>query len=147
MKHECSAILQSIFQQPLSTGVVPQDWKVGKIIPVPPKKGIFSSPSSYRPVSLTCICCKLMEHIIHSHVANFLLSVDYFHSNQHGFQKGLSCERQLALFIIDISSAIDVNVPVNALFWDFEKAFSKAMRKRLFLRLSRLNLHPFVVLQ
>lgn len=143
-KHISAVILSHIFQQSLSSGVVPRDWKVGKIIPVP-KKGPSSSPSSYRPISLTCICSKLMEHIIYSQTVKFLSSVNFFHPSQHGFQKGLSCDTQLALFINDISSCLDRNIPVDALFLDFEKAFDKVPHKRLFLKLSRLNLDPAVL--
>ena len=25
-------------------------------------------PSNYRPISLTCVCCKIMEHIVTSHI-------------------------------------------------------------------------------
>lgn len=143
-KHLSAAILSHIFQQSLSSGVVPRDWKVGKVIPIP-KKGPSSSPSNYRPISLTCVCCKIMEHIIYSQTVKFLVSVNFFHPSQHGFQKGLSCDTQLALFINDISSSIDHNIPVDALFLDFEKAFDKVPHKRLFLKLSRLNIDPAVL--
>ena len=33
------------------------------------KKGLKSDPPSHRPISLTCICCKIMEHIMLSHIA------------------------------------------------------------------------------
>lgn len=138
-----SVILSHIFQQSLSCGVVPEDWKLGKIIPVP-KKGPASSPNNYRPISITSVCSKLMEHVIYSHVIKFLNSVKFFHPSQHGFQKGLSCDTQLALFINDLSSSIDVNIPVDAIFLDFEKAFDKVSHQRLFLKLSRLNLNNLV---
>lgn len=138
-----SVILSNIFQQSLSSGVVPQDWKVGKVIPIP-KKGNSYSPKNYRPISLTSVCSKIMEHVIYSHIVNFLAPLHFFHKNQHGFQKGVSCDTQLALFTNDISSSIDVNIPVDALFLDFEKAFDKVPHKRLFLKLSCLNLDPLV---
>lgn len=47
-KTNVSAMLCAIFQQSLSSGVVPEDWRVGKIVPVP-KKGPPSLCSSYRP--------------------------------------------------------------------------------------------------
>lgn len=76
-KHATSVILSRIFQQSLSSGVVPQEWKVGKVIPVP-KKGNPFSPNNYRPISLTSVCSKLMEHVIYSHIVNFLLGVNFF---------------------------------------------------------------------
>lgn len=115
--------------------------EVGKIIPLP-KKGSSSSCNNYCPISLTIVCSKLMEHIIYSHMVNFLTSCHFFNPNQHSFQKGMSCETQLALFIHDISSHLDKNVPVDFLFLDFQKAFDKVPHKRLFLKLSWLNLNP-----
>lgn len=139
-KHLSSIILSHIFQQSLSTGCVPQDWKIGKIVPVPKK----ASDNAFRPISLTCVCSKVMEHIIYTHVACFLKSVNFFHPNQHGFQKGLSCDTQLALFLSDINSNLDANTPVDAIFLDFEKAFDKVPHKRLLLKLSHLNLDAHV---
>lgn len=57
----------------------------------------------------------------------------------------MSCDTQLALFFNDISSSVDVNVPVDVLFLDFEKAFDKVPHKRLFRKLSCLNLNPLVL--
>lgn len=142
--HISSVFLCHIFQQSLSSGVVPQDWKIGKIIPVP-KKGSSSSCHNYRPISLISVCSKLMEHIIYSHIVNFLTSANFFNPNQHGFQKGMSCETQLALFVNDISSHLDQNIPIDALFLDFQKAFDKVPHERLFLKLSCLNLNPCVL--
>lgn len=132
-----SVILSHIFQQSLSCSTLPHEWKLGKIVPVP-KKG----PSSYRPISLTSVCSKIMEHVIYTHTVNFLNSVNFFNPSQHVFQKLFSCETQLALFLHDIHVSLDENV--DALFIDFEKAFDKVPHKRLLLKLSRLDLHPLV---
>ena len=32
---------------------------------------------NYRPVSLTCVCCKLLEHIIYSHVMRVVVEGSY----------------------------------------------------------------------
>lgn len=45
-----SLFLTKIFRQSLETGVVPEDWKFGKVIPVH-KSGSRSSPANYRPIS------------------------------------------------------------------------------------------------
>ena len=56
-----SFCLERIFQASLSTGIVPNDWRQANITPVF-KKGERFKASNYRPVSLTCICSKLLEH-------------------------------------------------------------------------------------
>lgn len=51
----------------------------------------------------------------------------------------------IALFVNDLSSNLDLNIPVDALILDFEKAFDKVSHKRLFLKFSRLNINCFVL--
>ena len=45
------------------TGKLPDDWVEANVAPVF-KKGDRHSPANYRPISLTCFCAKLLEHII-----------------------------------------------------------------------------------
>ena len=61
---ELSPVLQIIFTQSLTTGVLPPNWSSANICPVY-KKGSRSSPCNYQPISLTPICSKIMEHIIY----------------------------------------------------------------------------------
>jgi hypothetical protein len=49
----------------------PLDWRNANVSPVF-KKGEKYKAENYRPISLTCICCKLLEHIITSHIARHL---------------------------------------------------------------------------
>ena len=66
LKHcakEVAPILQVIFNQSLYPGQLPSDWLMANIAPAF-KKGNQSCPTNYRPISLTSICCKTLEHII-----------------------------------------------------------------------------------
>lgn len=90
-----------LYSQFLSTGDVPDDWKVGKVIPIH-KSGNRQSPLKDRPISLTSIPCKIVEHVIYSQIMNFLDSNNFFNSSKHSFRKGLSCETQLANFLQDL---------------------------------------------
>ena len=38
------------------------------------KKGSRSYPNNYRPISLTCTCCRVMEKIINATLTNYLVS-------------------------------------------------------------------------
>ena len=68
---ELAPILTVIFQSSLSTGCVPSDWRDAHVSPIY-KKGEQYNPANYRPVSLTCITCKLMEHIVVSALMDHL---------------------------------------------------------------------------
>ena len=52
-----------IFQQSIDNGSVPADWKHANIIAVY-RKGSRTAANNYRPVSLTSVPCKLLEHIM-----------------------------------------------------------------------------------
>ena len=69
---EIAPILTILFQISLESGVVPSDWKTAHVAPVY-KKGPKYNPENYRPISLACICCKLLEHIVVSNI----MSHDY----------------------------------------------------------------------
>src|SRR5271163_3566666 len=69
---EISPILQIIFTKSLRTVVLPGDWRNANVAPIF-KKGSKSIAENYRPVSLTCLCSKIMEHII---VSNIMLHAD-----------------------------------------------------------------------
>ena len=79
-------ILQIMFSKSLENGEVPDDWKQANIAPIF-KKGERYCPSNYRPVSLTCACSKLMEHIISKHLLNHLQANNILFDKQHGFRK------------------------------------------------------------
>jgi hypothetical protein len=56
-----------------ASGIVPDDWRNAIVVPIF-KKGIASSCENYRPVSLTCIACKIMESIIRDSIIDHLKS-------------------------------------------------------------------------
>ena len=74
LKHcaeEISPVLNVIFTKSLSSGTLPSDWKKANICPVF-KKGRQDNACNYRPISLTSICSKTMEHIIFHNIMRHL---------------------------------------------------------------------------
>ena len=107
---ECSSeiahILALIYNESLARGTVPDDRRQANVAPVF-KKGETYDAANYRPVSLTCICCKTLEHIIVSHMNKHLAFESILADCQHGFRSQRPCETQLVQFYHDMISDLD----------------------------------------
>ena len=86
--------LAVVFQASLNQCSLPADWKIAHVVPVF-KKGDKSSPNNYRPISLTCLCCKILEHIVNSNIFTHLKQANILCEEQHGFRERRCCESQL----------------------------------------------------
>lgn len=93
-----------LFEKSLSEIDMPDDWKLARVVPLH-KSGVRNSVQNYRPVSLTSITCKIMEHVIYSCVMAHLTKHNLLSPSQHGFRRGLSCNTQLVEFIHYLASA------------------------------------------
>ena len=80
----------SIFLQCQEEEVVPADWKLANVTPIF-KKGSKSVPGNYRPVSLTCVICKVMASLVKDAIVEHLAKNSLIRSSQHGFTAGRSC--------------------------------------------------------
>ena len=94
MAAEISPSLKLIFSASLHQGAIPQIWKQAIVTPLF-KKGDKSNPSNYRPISLTCICCKVLEHIVHTNIMSHFSDHSVLSESQFGFRKNYSAELQL----------------------------------------------------
>ena len=119
--HELSPALSSIFQQSLNTGDLPNDWRNATIAPVF-KKGDWHMPANYRPVSLTTVCCKLLEHFICRHMMIHLEDNKILSSLQHRFRSGHSCENQLIVTMDDLLKSIDKRVQTDMMILDLTRS-------------------------
>ena len=127
---EIAPILRDIFQQSLDSGELPEDWLLANITALF-KKGDKALPSNYRPVSLTAICCKILEHIVHSHISRHLEKHNILTPKQHGFRKHHSCTTQLILATHDWAKSVDAGHQVDIAIFDFSKAFDTVPHERL----------------
>ena len=114
----------------MNSGVLPSDWLSANITPIY-KKNDRTNASNYRPISLTAICCKIMEHIIYHSVMEHLNQYNILNTFQYGFRQGFSCEAQLASVVEDILFAMDNLHQVDLILLDFCKAFDTVPHHRL----------------
>ena len=88
-----------------------------------------------RQISLTCICCKLIEHIIFSNIISHLENNNILYDLQHGFRPFRSCETQLISFLQHISQSNNQNSQTDVVIMYFAKAFDKVPHQHLLYKL------------
>ena len=136
---ELAPAVTLLFQASLHQSKVPSDWKWSRVVPVF-KKGKRNSPANYRPIALTCLLCKTMEHILVSNMATYLEKYDILTPYQHGFRKRHSCTTQLIEMFNDLATNFDNKIQTDVILLDFAKAFDKVCHRRLLHKMSSLGI-------
>ena len=114
--------LRHIFSLSLSQGVVPQQLKIAKVIPIF-KTGSKDSMDNYRPISLLPTFSKILEKIMYNRLSAYLENNNLLSPQQFGFRKAHSTVHPLSLFINQISDALNKKNHAIAIFCDLKKAF------------------------
>ena len=121
--------MATIFQASFDTGKLPKDWLNANLAPVYKKEDVHL-PENYRPVSLTCVSCKLLQHIICKHILDHLQRNKILTTLNHGFRSGYSCETQLVATVHDLGK-FDVGAQIDMVILDFSKAFYTVPHQKL----------------
>ena len=134
LRVELAPIIKVIFEQCLKTGKLPTDWCKANVTPIY-KKGDKSLASNYSPISLTCILCKVLEHILASKIVRHLDGQGLMYDLQHGFREKRSCETQLIMLVEDLARKAGLRKHTDLILLDFSKAFDKVNHSKLILKL------------
>ena len=137
--NEISPFLKIIFDQSLQTGKLPDDWVEANVAPVF-KKGDRHSPANYRPISLTCVCAKLLEHIICKQIMSHFSENKMLTPVQHGFRSKHSCESQLLITTDEFIQNFESKTQTDVVVLDFSKAFDVVPHQRLLHKLDHYGI-------
>ena len=132
--------LTKLFNKSLSLGKLPSEWKEGRISAIF-KKGSRKIAGNYRPISLTSIVCKTMEHCVRNHIVNHMMINNLFSNQQYGFIRGRSTVLQM-LNVMDVwTKAMDKGDSIDTVYLDFTKAFDKVPHNRLMSKLNSIGIN------
>ena len=136
--------LSIIFQLSIDSGELPNDWREANISCIF-KKGDKHLAENYRPVSLTSVPSKLLEHIICKHILKHLETNKILTSLNHGFRSGYSCETQLLTTLNDFMKEYDKGNQTDVAILDFSKAFDTVPHKKLLHKLEQYGIEGCIL--
>ena len=73
--------------------------------------------SNYRPISITCVTCKLRERIVTSKINDHLVNNNIISNCQHGFVRGRSTCTNLLESLNDWTSSLILKMYVKLLLF------------------------------
>ena len=123
--------VRCLFQLSLDSGTLPDDWTNANVSPIF-KKGDRHRAENYRPVSMTSVTSKLLEHIVCRAIMHHLEENGILTSKNHGFRSGFSCEPQLVATMDELSSSYDQGKQVDIAILDFPKHSTLSPTKSCF---------------
>ena len=121
-----------LFQAVVITCCSPNPWKRA-IVTALHRKVPLNDACNYRPISLTCILCKVFEKLLYRHLYTHVR--DNLSPHQHGFVQGKSCLSNLLETVHEINTILEDVEVVDLVYLDFQKAFVKVPHERLALKL------------
>ncbi|XP_065674132.1 uncharacterized protein LOC136091076 [Hydra vulgaris] len=143
--------LSYIFEASFTSNALPNQWRKAFVSPIF-KNGATLDPNNYRPISLTCTCCRIMEKIINSHIIEYLNKYNIISPSQHGFLNKRSTyvfvnekEGELSHFNVEFNennskfSDLDLNDTSNEMILDKLKNLNQNKA------CGPDNMHPFLL--
>lgn len=136
--------LAHLFNKSLESGIFPTNLKQAIVVPVP-KGGVNAELNNYRPIALLSIISKIFEIIVKKQILHFLLSNNFFGSNQFGFLPKKSTDDALLQHIKKITLGVDSGQPTAAVYLDISKAFDTVDHNILALKLERCGIRGSIL--
>ena len=119
-----------IFESSFRAHTLPICWWHAFVTPVF-KKGFTSDVSNYWPISLTCVCCRIMERVINVELIDYLTKKSLITKYQHDFLRKHSTYSNLLESVNDWSLSLTNSATTDIIFIDFKKTFDSVSYQKL----------------
>ena len=137
--------LSILYNISIKQGTLPDLWKTAIITPIH-KKGPKNTAANYRPISLTSVLCRILEHIIHEQMTFHLMKNQLISHVQHGFVKSRSSLTQHLTFLNELTTNFENNISSDVIYLDFSKAFDSVPHNKLLYVLKNLKIDHSILI-
>ena len=131
--------LTHIFNQTLSAGYFPDDYKHATMVLIP--KGDGTTIKDRRPISLLNLDGKILDRIINDRLTAHLRHNELNNDRQHGFTHKRGTQTAIMTFHETISKELGQKHKVDVVCRDVSKAFDRIWHTGLKYKLTETNLH------
>ena len=136
-----STLYVKLFNRILRSGIIPEVWLVGVIIPIYKNKGDSSQPENYRPITILSCLGKLFTAIINDRLTAYLDDNELLLQNQAGFRKKHSTTDNIFVLHMLSEYCKHKKSKLFCAFIDFRKAFDSVWRAGLWSKLMKYNVN------
>jgi hypothetical protein len=126
-----------LFNKSLSCGILPSEWKLANISPIP-KRNPIHDVTNYRPISLLSLVSKVFERCIYNRLIEHVYGQIY--ELQYGFLRGRSTTSQLLHILHQVLNVLEQKNQVDIVYLDFAKAFDKVNHDLLLVKLHNFGI-------
>ena len=121
-RYSIAPSVTKLFDLSIRVGKIPDKWKESMIAPIPKAATKSSDPGNYKPISLTCILCKLLEkHINYMVSCMNIYPTTKLSDSQWGFRSGRSMVTALLSVTQEWLSALECGQELCAVFSTIKK--------------------------
>ena len=134
-KNTFISLYTKLFNIILDTGIVPDAWTAGYLIPIYKGKGPLNDPSNYRPITILSCLGKLFTSVLNNRLVKFTNKYDTINQNQAGFRKNFSTSDHIftLYYLTNLFKSQKKKLFVG--FIDFSRCFDTIPRAELFSKL------------
>ena len=134
-------IYVKLFNIILDTGIVPQDWLKGMIVPIYKGKGDKKMADNYRGITILSCFGKLFTSVINHRLSKYADEHSIIGPEQAGFRKGFSTLDHVLSLKLLIDFYLGQKKRLFCAFIDYRKAFDSVDRVNLWKKLISNNIN------
>lgn len=138
--HVLMPLYLKMFNLVFDTGVVPELWSLGIIVPIYKNKGSVADPCNYRGITLNSCLGKTFSSILNERLTSFSDEIDLLSESQTGFRKGYSTVDNIFVLHSILSIYFSQGKKLFCTFVDFKRAFDTVWRAGLWQKLQKSNI-------